>query len=104
MLRSAVRLAVRLRTCGGACTDATAGHPEAWDPLRRYLGRNAWLPETPGSCSRAFSGGVGSAPNAPERWLRSLLVGHYRCEHASQVAGNRVGRRHTAGRFGRQAM
>jgi len=56
MLRSAIRLAVRLRTRGGACTDATAGHPEAWDPLWRSLGRNAWFPETPGACSRAFCG------------------------------------------------
>ncbi len=53
-MRSALRLAVRLRTRGGPCTGATAGHPEAWDPFWRSSGRSAGLPETPGARSRAF--------------------------------------------------
>ena len=72
MLQSAVRLAVRLRTHGGACTDATVGHPEAWDPFWESWGRSARLPEAPGARSRAFCGAPEVRPTFPSsgctRW------------------------------------
>ena len=56
------------------------------------------------SAQPCFLWGGGSAPNVPEQWLRSLVVGRYPCEQASQIACSRVGRRRTARRFGRQGM
>jgi len=73
-------------------------------PASEVFGPERMVARDARSLQPRFQWGVGSAPHAPERWLRSLLVGPYQCEHASHVACNRVGRRHTAGRFGRQAV
>ena len=103
MLRSALRLAARLRARGRACTGATAGHPEAWDPFWESWGRGAWLPETPGARSRAFCE-ASEVRLMLTRWLRSSLAGRHQCQHGSQVACNRAGRRRTARSFGRRGV
>jgi len=99
MLRSALRLAVRLRTRSGACTGATAG---GLGPLLEAFGPERMVARDARSAQPCFLRGVRSAPDIPERWLRSSLLGRYQCEHASQNASSRVGRRRTARRFGRQ--
>ncbi len=78
--------------------------PGGLGPLLEVFGPEHVVARDARSMQPRFLWGFGSAPHAPERWLSSLLVGPYQCEHASHVACNRVGRRHTAGRFGRQGV